>query len=135
MAPYKTKSSKIEATSLREVNKVVRATYKQITSKTKRQPYVRSAYFKKEKVFFTYFWDHLKQQYPKKKFCRLQYFKAAIELAKNSKEKPIIDPRSNNSETLYRFTGITADNELFFVQIKENKKTGKKYFMSCFSEK
>lgn len=30
------------------------------------------------------------------------------------------------------FAGLTGNNDLFYVQIKEDKKVRKKYFMSCF---
>ena len=41
----------------------------------------------------------------------------------------------NRNEILHRFAGKTKDKEIFFVQIKENKKNSKKYFMSCFPQK
>lgn len=34
---------------------------------------------------------------------------------------------------IYRFAELTAEKELFYVQIKEDKKKHK-YFMSCFTE-
>ncbi|OGJ43197.1 hypothetical protein A3B60_03385 [Candidatus Peregrinibacteria bacterium RIFCSPLOWO2_01_FULL_39_12] len=67
------------------------------------------------------------------KIRRVKYFPCAIELIKNTKFDPISkeDPNSK-SDILHRFTGITADKEIFFVQIKEDKKTAKKYFISVF---
>ena len=38
-------------------------------------------------------------------------------------------------EILHRFAGLTKNRELFYVQIKEDKRSGRKYFMSCFPEK
>jgi len=35
---------------------------------------------------------------------------------------------------LHRFAGLTKEKELFYVQVKKEKKSGKKYFMSCFPE-
>ncbi|MEF3692337.1 MAG: hypothetical protein V3574_04775 [Candidatus Moraniibacteriota bacterium] len=103
--------------------------YNEIEKKTKRKTYLRSAYFKKEKVFFDYFKKHIFQKSPRERMKRLKYFKAAIELIKYSKNKPII--KENGKEVFYRFAGMTKERELFYVQIKENKK-GEKYFMSCF---
>ena len=134
MIPYQTKSKKLSGTNLREVYNNATKIYKEISAKTKRRPYIRSAYFKKEKIFFDYFWDHLRQKSPRIRFERLSYFKAACELIKNSRNKPIVKLNPNKSqETFYKFAGLTADKEIFFVQIKERKgKNKKKYFMSCF---
>ena len=95
---------------------------------------MRSMYFKKEKIFFDYFWDHLRQKLPKERFRRLKYFKASIELIKNSRNQPILKENIGKKEILYRFSGVTFEKESFFVQIKEDKK-GKKYLMSCFEQK
>jgi hypothetical protein len=63
----------------------------------------------------------------------MKYFRAAIELIQNSKNEPEIKKNPNKpSEIFYRFAGLTAEREIFFVQIKENKKK-QKFFMSCFS--
>jgi len=106
--------------------------YDEIKKKTKRRPYIRSAYFKKEKVFLDYFREHLFQKLPKERTRRLKYFKAACELIRDSRLGPIEKTELfEKKEVLYRFAGLTAEKEMFFVQIKENKKK-KKYFMSCF---
>ncbi|MDP3057267.1 MAG: hypothetical protein Q8N37_01955 [bacterium] len=42
------------------------------------------------------------------------------------------NPNKRN-ETFYRFAGLTKDKEIFYAQVKEDKKNGRKYFMSCFS--
>jgi CRISPR/Cas system-associated endoribonuclease Cas2 len=69
--------------------------------------YVRSLYFNKEKVF--------------------------LDLIQNSKFEPTSKENPNKrSEILHRFAGITSEKDLFFVQIKENKQSGTKWFMSVF---
>jgi len=69
----------------------------------------------------------------KEKVKRLKYFSAAIEVIKNSRNKPIIKQNPNKkTEILYRFAGLTKEKYFFLVQIKEDKKNDKKYFMSCF---
>lgn len=134
MIPYQTKSNKLSGTSLKEVKKNALLFYKrEIEKSSKKQPYVRSAYFKKEKVFFNYFWDHIFQKSPKERFERLKYFKAAVDLVKNSRNKPTSKENPNKrGEILHRFAGLTRNKEIFYVQIKEDRKTKKKYFMSCF---
>lgn len=130
---YPLRAGSLAGTNLKEVKENARIVYKKIASSTKRKPYVRSAYFNKQRVFLHYFWSHLYQKSPKERMERLRYFKAAIELIRNSQNKPIskINP-NKNSETVHRFAGITRNKQLFAVQIKEHRKTGKKYFMSCF---
>lgn len=132
---YKVKTGVIKGTSYSYVYKKARFCYNQIARRTKRRPYIKSAYFAKEKIFFDYFWPHLSQKPPRERFRRLKYFPAAIELLQKSRLRP--ESRDNphvNKEILHRFSGATAEGNIFFVQIKEDKKTGAKYFMSCFPE-
>lgn len=104
-----------------------------IEKQTKRRPYVRSAYFKKEKIFFDFFWQHIGEKSPKERFIRLKYFRAALELVEQSHQAPISKPNPNKAtELLHRFAGITKEKHLFYVQVKENIRTKRKYFMSCF---
>jgi len=134
MIPYPTKIKKLSGTSYSEVRKSANDLFKQIKSKTKRRPYMKSAYFNKQKIFFDFFWVHLIQKRPKERFERLKYFGAAIEIIKKSKNKPSSKQNPNKSnEILHRFAGLTKEKELFYVQIKEFKKSKSKYFMSCFS--
>ena len=135
MTLYQTKSNKLTGTSLKEVKKKVQTLYKEIASGSRKgKVYVRAAYFRKEKVFFDYFWQHTFQKSPKERFERLKFFKASVELIKNSRNQPAskINP-NNRREILHRFAGVTQNKELFFVQVKEDTKTKQKYFMSCFS--
>lgn len=133
MIPYQTKSNKLPGTNYSEVKKNADIIFKEIKSKTKRRPYIRSTYFNKQKIFFDYFWAHLAQKSLKEKTKRLRYFPCAIELIKNSRNTPTSKENVNNKqETLHRFFGQTKNKEKFVVQIKENKRTNKKDFMSCF---
>ena len=107
----------------------------EIKKKTKRRPYIRSAYFRKEKIFFDYFREHLFQKLPKERMRRLKYFRAACELVKDSHLGPVEKTELfEKKEILYRFSGLTAEKEVFFVQIKEDKRKKRKYFMSCFPQ-
>jgi hypothetical protein len=136
MKAYRTKAVKLTGTNFHEVNQKASGLYKQIQKKTKRRPYVRSAYFKKSKIFLKLFWNHLfEKKNWRDRARRLKYFPCAIELIRHSKYEPISKENPNKStEILHRFAGITKDNDIFYVQIKESKKSGEKWLMSVFPE-
>ena len=63
----------------------------------------------------------------------MKYFPCAIELIQKSRVEPSSKENPNKrSEILHRFAGATKDSEIFFVQIKEYKKTDQKWLMSVF---
>ncbi len=134
MKAYKTKASSIVGTGFKEVHKKALELYKQIKSQSKRRTYIKSAYFCKEKVFIDLFWQHLfEKKNWKDRIRRVRYFPSAIELIKKSRFEPTSKENPNRrSEILHRFAGTTKDNEVFFVQIKENKNTGQKFLISIF---
>lgn len=134
MKIYKTKSDKFTGSNFREVHKKAIALYKQIKSKTKRRPYIRSAYFKNGKVFLELFWSHLfNKQNWRDRIRRLKYFACAIELIRKSKFEPESKENPNKrTEILHRFAGATRENDLFFIQIKEDKRRGQKWLISIF---
>ncbi|MBU4142428.1 hypothetical protein KJ590_00300 [Patescibacteria group bacterium] len=134
MKIYKTKTAKFSGTDFREVHHKALDFYRQIKRKTKRRPYVRSLYFKKDKVFLELFWQHLfdKQNW-RDRIRRLKYFPCAIELIRDNSFDPISKENPNKrAEILHRFAGATKNNDLFFVQIKENKRSGQKWLVSVF---
>jgi len=133
MIYYKTKKQKISGTSFKEVNKTAKIIFKQITSKTKRTPYIRSKYFKKEKIFLNLFWSHLFEKREKDRVRRLKFYDCALDLIKNSTYDP--ETRENfrkKDELLHRFHGILASGEKFVVQVKENKRTKRKDLISIY---
>lgn len=133
MNTFKTKSKPLSGTSYAEVHARSISLYKQIASRTKRRPYIRSAYFNKEKIFLDYFWDHIRTKNVKDRIRRLRQYPCALELLQKSMIEPVSKQNPNkSSEVLHRFSGINACNELFFVQVKENKKNGQKHFISVF---
>ncbi len=135
MIPYQTKSNKLSGNSYGEIRNNAFFVFNRIKKKTKRRPYVRAPYFNKEKIFFDYFWKHLFQKSPKERCVRLRYFKAAIEVIEKSKNDPISTENPHKKgEILHRFAGFTKNKELFYVQIKQDKRSGAKYFMSCFPD-
>lgn len=131
---YKVKSKKLLGTNFREVRKKAFKLYQQIKKRTKRKPYIRSAYFKKDKIFLDLFWSHL---FEKRNFTdlmrRIKFYPCALELIKNSHFDPTSKENvDRKSEILHRFMGITSENEVFFVQIKENKRNNNKWLISIF---
>ncbi|HRZ95812.1 MAG TPA: hypothetical protein P5262_04600 [Candidatus Moranbacteria bacterium] len=137
MKVYKTKTKPFSGTDFREVYRKAFHFYSRIKRKTKRRPYVRSAYFKKDKIFLELFWHHLHEKENfRDKIRRMKYFQPAVELIQKSKFDPESAENPNKSgEMLHRFYGITANSELFCVQIKEEKRSGKKWLMSVFPKK
>ena len=135
MDSFKTKIKPFSGTSYADIYPKALYVYKNITSKTKRRPYLRSAYFSKEKVFLDYFWDHIREKNLRDRARRLTYYACALDLIKHSRMKPSSKENPNKkSEVLHRFTGITGDRRVFCVQIiKERLKRREKYFMSVFS--
>lgn len=99
----------------------------------RREAYVRAKYFKKEKVFIDPFWQHLQQKPSRDRRRRLKLFACAIDLIRNSVESPTsIKRRKFKPEILYRFTGQTLNGTRYYVQVKENAKSGRKEFVSVF---
>ena len=135
MKAHKVRSKKIGYTRFADIIKRARKIFHDIEKKTKRRPHIRSAYFKKEKVFFDYFWAHIDQTSHIDRRRRLKYLPCAIELIEKSRFKPFSQPNPRKKgEILHRFAGLTPENELFYVQIKENTKTKQKFLMSVFPE-
>ncbi|TAN33166.1 hypothetical protein EPN28_02890 [Patescibacteria group bacterium] len=136
MEVYKVKSSKLSGTNFSEVYKHAFAQYQKIKRKTKRRPYIRSAYFNKEKIFLELFWQHLHTKLNHRdKIRRVKYYPCAIELIQNCRFDPISKDNPNDkSEILHRFVGVTKDREKFLVQIKQNKKNNQKWLISVFPD-
>lgn len=136
MQAYKTKTKRLSGSGFHEIRVQAFDVYESIRKKSKRRPYIRSTYFKKDKIFIGLFWSHLfKKQNWRDRMRRMKYFPAAIELI----QKTTYDPKSKEnpnkrSEILHRFAGITQDDHLFYVHIKEDKKTDQKFLISVFPE-
>ncbi len=134
MKIYKTKAKKLPGTSYKEIRKRAFGLHQELRKKTKRKPYVRSLYFKKEKIFIDLFWGHL---FEKKNYWdqmrRMKFFACGLELIQKSNLEPVSKENPNKTaEILHRFAGMSADKELFFVQIKEDKRSGHKWLISIF---
>jgi len=130
---YRTKTRKLAGTDYKEIRHKALASYDVIRKRSKRRPYVRSAYFNKEKIFLGIFWSHLYEKNYRDQRRRMKLFNCAIELIQKSKLDPISRENPNRSEELlHKFFGISPDEELFIVQIKENKRNNQKWLISIF---
>jgi len=135
MTSFQTKSNLLPGTNYKEVYKRAIEIFKVIKHKTKRKPFIRAAYFKKDKIFFDYFWNHLRQKRYPDRTRRLKCFAATIDLLEHSRIKPDFVPNPlKKGETLYRFKGLTKEKTTFYVQIKETK-NGQKQLISIFPGK
>ncbi len=134
MQVYRTKAKKFPGTAFRDVHEKAFGFYTEIKKKSKRRTHVRSAYFDRDKIFLDLFWHHLfEKQNWRDRVRRMKFFACAIELIQKSHFEPKTKENPNRgSEILHRFYGITADNELFCVQIKEDKKKNQKFLISAF---
>lgn len=133
MTKYRCKSGKLSGSNFREIYRNAQLVFKTIKTRTKRRPYIRSAFFKKEKIFFDFFWIHLRQKPFRVRVRRLRFFSCGVELIKQSALKPEMIPDPHDAQAiLYRFFGSEGGVDVFCVQIKEDKKTGQKFWMSVF---
>lgn len=133
---YKTKARPFAGTSYQEIKKKAFGLFNEIKKKTKRKPYIRSAYFDKQKVFFELFWEHLFKKNFWDQMRRMKFFPCGIELVQKSRFEPTTKDNPNKqNEILYRFVGVSSDGQKFFVQIKTSKKKdGTKWLLSIFPE-
>ncbi len=116
-----------------DVEKQVKMLFANLKSMTKRKVHIKSKYFKRDKVFFDYFWQHLFQKSISQRRQRARLLPCAIELIENSTYTPEIKVNPNKkSETFFRFYGKTQSGQKFSVQIKEHQKRKNKQFMSVF---
>lgn len=127
---YQSKCLQLTGTDYPEVTKSARKEYAKVQKLTKRQPYVRSKYFSKDKVFITIFWNHLAQKRKGEQIVRAKLLLAAFDLLRNTPHKP--ESLFEKGDALHRFYGKTADGVEFAVQVKHDLKTGRKDFMSVF---
>ena len=128
------KTSTVKGTNYPEIYKKLLTFIKHIQIKT--QTICRSKYFENQKIFLELFWIHLHQKNKNERERRVSLFPVAVEFISNSKSEPILTAKGvKSSEIFYRFTAVTKDTQIFFIQIKENKKSGQKWLMSIFPEK
>jgi len=137
MQAYRSKYSRLPGTTFNEIMAAARREYHAVQKRTPRRvPYVRSSYFAKDKVFLNTFWEHLKQKHPSEQARRLKFYLAALDLLRNTTYTGESIIEHNNPDVfLHRFLGQTHDGEHFYVQVKDNRRSGRKEFMSVFPAK
>lgn len=130
---YQTKSQLLAGSNYKEIHRNYEKYFRSLQRKSKRQPYVRSAYFLKQKIFLNLFWVHLFDKTHNVRSVRLKYIPATIELLEHSRIDPVtILNLEAKSELFHRFYGLTKNKQKFVVQIKQIKSTGKLYLMSAY---
>lgn len=130
---FPVKAQPFPGTRYAEVAPQARALLRQIAKRTKRQPYIRSAYFRKDKIFFTYLWNHISQKTWRERARRLKYLPCAIELIEKSRNTPTTKDNPNRrDEALHRFEGKTKSGIRFAVQVKEDKRKRRKELISIY---
>ncbi len=136
MQQFQSRNTLLPGSSYDEVVAHARKEFNTIRKITKRQPYVRSKYFRGDKIFVTLFWDHIMQKHRKERMKRLKFYSAAIDLLRNTTSgSDMIFDAKNLDIMLHRFYGKTKDGHEFCVQVKEDKRSGRKDFMSVFDRK
>ena len=136
MKIYQSSAETLTGESYIDLERKARKIHNEIARHTKRTPYVRSTYFKKQKIFIKPFWENLNQKSQHDRRRRLKYYAAAIDLLRHSTHEPLTKPNPNgDGQIVHRFAGQTKEDNLFFVQVKENRRTDGKYFMSVFATK
>lgn len=131
---FESKYSLLSGKTHKDAIRLARGIYSTIKKRNRRrQPYVRSMYFNGDKVFIALFWDHLAQKKQEEQTRRIRLYECSLELIRNNRFSPTtITDRQNGNILLHRFTGKTKEGQLFNVQIKQSKKSGRKDFISCF---
>lgn len=134
MKVYPSKLSELPGTNPEELMKLARYEYHLIQKKTPRRvAYVRPKYFVKDKIFVNTFREHLNQKSPKERVRRLKLYACAIDVLRNSADTPdTVYTNIDKDISLHRFYGQTKTGNHYDVQIKENKRTNRKDFMSVF---
>lgn len=133
MRIYRTKAKPLPGTSYSEIHGHAELIYKELKRKTNRRPYVRSAFFKREKVFLDVFFRHMHQKNWRDRVRRLKFFPCALELIDKSTQAPQTTINPNRpTELLHRFAGVAGNGQRFSVQIKENRRSSQKALLSIF---
>lgn len=134
MKIYQSKYGQLPGTTLDRAFRAAHKYHDTIKNRNpRRRPYVRSRYFKKDKIFLTLFWGHLVEKNRKEQLRRVRLYKAAIDLVRNTVQNPITIQDSTQADImLHRFYGVTRDGVNFCVQVKQNQRSGRKDLMSAF---
>ena len=113
MSFFVVKSPPLSGTNYQEIYKSAKRIFKEKKSLSKRKWYVRSAYFKKQKIFFDYFWPHLMEKNLRDRARRLKFLPCGLELIEKSMCKPdeVKTTTQTKKELYYRFSQASSGYE------------------------
>lgn len=133
MNVFHIKTKQFSGTDYHEVYHHAVTYYRTLTAHSRRRPYIRSIFFKKQKIFLELFWRHIFDKNIRDRARRLKYLACAIELLQNSRLPPTskINP-NDRSEILHRFLGSVGDGTTIAIHIRQEKRTGALWLMSVF---
>jgi len=131
---YQSKYGLLPGSSLGEIASSARRVYNDAIGKSRRKPGVNSKckFFKTPRVFLDLYWPHLNQKTAKERFRRIGLYKCALDTIRNSRVEPAVSKSGDGKSVYYRFYGKSKEGVKFCVQVKEERKTGQKYFMSVY---
>jgi len=130
---YKTTKDIIHGSEYKNIEREARKSHNRIASHTKRNPYIKSKYFKNEKIFLNYFWNVLHQRNWQDRKRRLIYYDCAIDLLRNTTLASYTSQDPDDPNLLqHEFYGITENGREFVVHVREDKRNDRKSFMSVF---
>lgn len=131
---YVCKTAQLSGSSYKEIKAAAWLVYHAEQKRSpRREAYIRCPYFNKEKIFVSSFWQHLKQKTPADQERRMRLLNCAVEhLGRTTIAPETIVETKLPRVLLHRFYGKTKDGRLFAVQVKEDKRTRRKDFMSVF---
>jgi hypothetical protein len=110
-----------------------RKAFRALQKQTKRRPHIRSAYFKKDKLFFDFFWQHMQSKSVPDRARRLKYVPCALEILRQSRHDPITYVDKYQPGIIkHEFIGKATDGIIFSVIIQQDRKTGKKQLLSIY---
>jgi hypothetical protein len=133
MGAYQTKADKLSGTDYSEIRRQAEALLRPIRDHTKRQPYVRSAYFRNDKIFIQPFWQHLWDKNWRERDRRLKFLPCALELIRHSRLDPLTVPNPNHpGELLHRFAGVTPTNRHLLSKSEKTKRLAAKILCPFF---
>lgn len=111
MKIYQSKYGQLPGTSYQEVIKAAHYHHEKLQKRNpRRRVYVRSKYFKQDKVFLTLFWPHLLQKRKGDQMRRAKLYLCALDLLRNYNDMSgAIIERGHPESVLLRFKGRTRD--------------------------
>jgi hypothetical protein len=85
---YKSRYASLSGSHSRELYQKAHAAQRALMKSSRRKAYVRSKFFKLQKVFLDTFWIHLSQKNSGERRRRIAFFVCALDLIKNTTNQP-----------------------------------------------